>query len=120
MYVKLFSSILDSTIWMEDDHVVRVWLTFLLMCDQEGFVNTPVPAIAQKARVSLDEAIDAIERLESPDRFSRTSQEDGARIVRITEEEALWHIVNYDKYRKIKTEKQRREYHREYMRQYRS
>ena len=29
MYIKLWDDILDSTIWMEEDHVVRVFLTFL-------------------------------------------------------------------------------------------
>ena len=33
MYIKLWDDILDSTVWMEEDHVIRVWLTFLLIAN---------------------------------------------------------------------------------------
>jgi hypothetical protein len=119
VYIKLFRDILDSTIWMEPDYVVRVWLTFLLLSNQEGFVEIPIPALAQRARVTLDEAAQAIERLEKPDPYSRTSAENGARIVRVTDEKTLWHITNREKYAAMRSINQKRAYQREYMRDYR-
>ena len=119
MYIKLFRDLLTSTIWMEEDYVVRVWLTFLLLSNQEGFVECPIPGIAQQARVTLDEAAAAIDRLEKPDPFSRTAKEDGARIVRVTNEKTLWHVVNRESYSAIRSEEQKRAYQREYMKDYR-
>lgn len=119
MYVKLFEDLLDSTIWMEKDHVVRVWLALLLMADSQGFVEIPIPALASRARVGLDECAEAIERLQAPDQFSRTAEEEGRRIIRITEEKTLWKIVNYEYYRAMKSAEQKREYQKRYMRDYR-
>lgn len=119
MYVKLFRDMLDSTLWMQPDHVVRVWLTLLLLADREGFVEVPVPALASRARVSLEHAIESIEVLEAPDEFSRTDEEEGRRILRITEEKTLWKIVNYEFYRKMRTADQKRQYQKMYMRDWR-
>jgi hypothetical protein len=119
MYVKLFQDLLDSTIWMEKDHVVRVWLTLLLLADSEGFVEIPIPALAQRARVGLDECAEAIERLESPDPYSRTGVEEGRRLIRPTTEKTLWQITNYEYYRSMKSIKQKREYQKRYMREWR-
>ena len=120
MFVKLFRSILDSTIWMEEDHVLRIWLVLLLNCDSEGIVKMPIPAMAQRARVTLDQCREALTRLEAPDPDSQSKEEDGKRIVKISEEEPIWFIVNYETYRRIRNEEQRKEYHRNYMREYRA
>lgn len=119
MYVKLFQDLLDSTIWMEKDHVVRVWLTLLLLADSEGYVEIPIPALAQRARVALDECAEAIDRLEAPDPYSRTSAEDGRRLIRVTDERTLWQITNYEYYRSMRSVQQKREYQKRYMREYR-
>lgn len=120
MYVKLFQDLLDSTIWMEKDHVVRVWLTLLLLADSEGFVEIPIPALAQRARVGLDECAEAIDRLEAPDPYSRTGVEEGRRIIRLTDERTLWQITNYEYYRSMKSVQQKREYQKRYMRDWRA
>ena len=120
MYIKLWDDILDSTIWMEEDHVVRVFLTFLLVANWDGFVDMPIPAIAQRARVSIQECIAAIEKLESPDPFSRTKAEEGRRIIRVTEEQTLWHITNFEKRRGLRDEKAKRKHQAAYMRDWRA
>jgi hypothetical protein len=120
MYVKLFDDLLDSTIWMEKDHIVRVWLTLLLLSNSEGFVEMPIPAIASRARVGLDECAEAIARLEAPDPYSRTGLEEGRRILRVTEEKTLWKIVNFEYYRALRSADQKREYQKRYMREYRA
>jgi len=120
MYAKLSVDMLDSTIWMEADHIVRVWITILLLKDMDGFVNKPIPGIAQRARVTMDQCLDAIAKLEAPDPHSRTKTEGGRRIIRITDEETLWWVVNHEKYRSMRNAEQKRAYNREYMRQYRA
>jgi hypothetical protein len=120
MYIKLWDDILDSTIWMEEDHVVRVFLTFLLVANWDGFVDMPIPAIAQRARVSIQECIAAIEKLEAPDPFSRTKAEQGRRIIRVTEEQTLWHITNFEKRRGLRDEKAKRKHQAAYMRDWRA
>jgi len=119
MYVKLFDDLLDSTIWMEKDHVVRVWLALLLLANREGFVEIPIPALASRARVDLDDCAGAIARLESPDPYSRTALEEGRRILRVTADKTLWKIVNYEYYRALRSAEQKRKYQRLYMKDYR-
>ena len=42
-YTKLFSSIITSTIWMEDDKTRILWITLLAMADQHGEVYSSIP-----------------------------------------------------------------------------
>jgi hypothetical protein len=120
MYVKLFRDMLNSTIWMQDDYVVRVWLVFLLMADQDGLVKIPIPALAMRARTTIDNARDAVRYLESPDPDSQSSEEGGRRILRIDDDDPVWFIVNYEKYKKIRNAEDRRAYMKNYMRDYRA
>ena len=41
MYNKLFTKILDSTIWLESDATRLVWITFIAIMDEDGFVALP-------------------------------------------------------------------------------
>lgn len=110
MFVKLYTQVLDSTVWREPNHVLRVFLTLLLVCDREGFVRISIPGLADRAKVSIPECEEAISRLESPDPYSQSREEDGARIIRVGDNgEPLWHLVNYEKYRAIKDQDQERE-----------
>jgi hypothetical protein len=120
MYVKLFRDMLNSTIWMQDDHVVRVWLVFLLMADQDGLVKIPIPALAMRSRTSLEHAREAVQYLESPDPDSQSSEEEGRRILRVHDDDPVWFIVNYEKYKRIRNAEDRREYMRHYMKDYRA
>jgi hypothetical protein len=79
----------------------------------------PIPALASRARVGLDECTEAIARLEAPDPYSRTGIEEGRRILRVTEEKTLWKIVNFEYYRSLRSAEQKREYQKRYMREYR-
>jgi hypothetical protein len=116
-YTKLFSSIVASTIWREPDHVRLVWITMLAISDPWGHVRASLPGLADLARVSIVDAKDAVERLESPDEYSRTKDHEGRRI---EETDGGWFILNFVKHRDAGTEGRRREYMREYMRQKRA
>lgn len=95
-FVKLFSSIIDSTIWREKDTVRIVWITMLAKADKDGLVEASVPGLADAARVTLSDCEDALERLSAPDKYSRTKDNDGRRI---RETEGGWILLNHAKYR---------------------
>jgi hypothetical protein len=111
-YTKLHASILTSTIWLESDHVRIVWITLLALANKEGVVQGSVPGLASVARVPVDKAREAITRLLDPDPDSRSKTEDGRRLEAI---EGGWRLINFDFYRKLHSEEQRREYKRLWM-----
>jgi len=110
MYVKLFSTLIHSTVWREDLHVKVVWITMLAMADDHGDVWASLPGLADAARVSIAQCEEAIVRLAAPDPYSRTKDQEGRRITVI---EGGWHLLNYGKYRELKSAEHRREQNRE-------
>ena len=95
-YTKLFHSILDSSVWQEDDRTRLVWITLLAMADQHGEIQASIPGVAKRAGVPLESAEAAIGKLMAPDRYSRTPDHEGRRIAKI---EGGWEILNHAKYR---------------------
>lgn len=116
-FTKLFSSITESTIWLEPAPTRLVWITMLAMSDRNGFVFGSVPGLAHRARVSLEECRAALATLLGPDNESRTKDHDGRRLAVI---DGGWALLNYEKYRKIQNEEAIRESKREHMRRVRS
>ena len=112
-FTKLFSSITESTVWGESHATRIVWITMLAMADRMGRVSASVPGLANRARVTLEECEHALERFMSPDKYSRTPDNDGRRIEPI---EGGWRLINHSKYREMRDEDARKEYMREYMR----
>lgn len=108
-YVKVWASILSSSIWSEDKATRIVWITFLVMADRQGFVGASVDGIARMANVSVEEAEAAIEVLESPDPRSRSKEDDGRRIVPV---ERGWHVINHSYFRDLVDKETQREYER--------
>lgn len=103
MYVKLFASILDSSIWSEDHATVRLWITMLAMADEHGIVHASLSGLANRARLSITECTAALEVLMSPDPESRTEAFEGRRLERIA---GGWVLLNYTAYREIRTRSQ--------------
>ena len=108
-FTKLFSSILDSTIWREPSPVKIVWVTMLAMCDRRGEIHASLPGLADRARVTMEECQDALRRFMSPDKYSRTKAYDGRRIEEI---DGGWRLLNHEKYRALLSAEERREYNR--------
>ena len=106
MYVKLFSSILESSVWDEAPATRLVWITFLLLADEEGFVKGVESGIARRACVSKQECRVALEVLSAPDIESQDQDHGGRRLEKV---EGGWVVLNYKKYREIRTKKQERE-----------
>jgi hypothetical protein len=105
LYVKLFGSILDSSIWAEDNDTRILWITMLVMADAEGLVIAAPGALAYRARISVAGFKRAIKVLESPDLESKSQDYGGRRVERI---DGGWQILNYQKYREIRTLEQMR------------
>ena len=95
-YTKLFHSILDSSVWQEDDRTRLVWITLLAMADKHGEIQASIPGVAKRAGVPLEAAESAIGKLMAPDRYSRTPDHEGRRIAKI---DGGWEILNHAKYR---------------------
>src|SRR5216117_648729 len=95
-YVKVFGSILDSTIWRESHATRLVWITMLAMAGREGIVDASVPGLADRARVTREECEAALETLSKPDIDSRSQEFEGRRIEKV---DGGWFILNYGKYR---------------------
>lgn len=116
-YTKLFSSIVASTIWREDDKTRIVWITMLAMKDERHVVEASIPGLADLARVSLKECESALEKLSSPDKYSRNQEHQGRRIEKC---EGGWKILNGEYYRQRMSADERREYQKHYHREYRA
>lgn len=105
-YTKLFNSIITSTIWTEDDRTRIVWITMLALSDQHGEIHASVPGLARVAGVGVNDAEVAIEKFLSPDKYSRTPDHDGRRILEI---DGGWMLLNHEKYRKMASKEDAKE-----------
>lgn len=105
-YVKLFGSILDSTVWEATPPIKVVWITMLAMADRDGAVEASVPGLAKRAGVERGECEKAIALFLAPDPDSRTKDQEGRRIEVI---DGGWRLINYEKYRDRATLDQARE-----------
>lgn len=95
-YTKLFSYILDSTVWRLPNEGRLVWITLLAMADRDGEVHASVPGLADRARVDRLYCDQALAMLMAPDPDSRTPDHEGRRIEKI---DGGWRLINHAKYR---------------------
>lgn len=117
MYNKIFTKILDSSIWSESVTTRIVWVTFLAAMDEDGFVQfAGVDNVAARARVSRKQAEAAIAILEAPDADSADPDNDGRRIERV---QGGWLVLNSEKYRQMVTRVVVREQTRDRVRRFR-
>ena len=118
MYNKIFTKILDSSIWLEPNATRIVWITFLAAMDEEGFVQfASIRNVAHRANVSIEDAQSAVASLEGPDPDSGDPHEDGRRIEKV---EGGWTVLNADKHRKIATREHQKALNRERVKRHRS
>ena len=118
MYNKLFTKILDSSIWLESDSTRIVWLTLLSAMDEDGFAQfASVANLAHRARVAPEACAEAVKCLENPDANSADPDHEGRRIERVN---GGWIILNAEKYRLMVTRVIAREQTRERVRRFRA
>lgn len=104
-FAKIFGSILDSSIWDEPAHTRLVWVTMLAMADGNGHVAAAVPGLARRARVTVEQCVDALATLSSPDRYDRSGVDEGRRIRSV---QGGWDIINHRHYREAQSPGARR------------
>lgn len=102
-FVKLYGSILYSTVWLESLPTKVVWISMLALADWEGLVAASIPGLAKIAGVTREECEAAIATLSAPDIDSKTKTHEGRRILEV---DGGWKIINHGKYRDMRTETQ--------------
>ena len=109
-FVKIYSSILDSSIWSEAYPTRLVWIALLAMADAGGVVKAAISGIARRAAVTREECEAALATLMAPDPDDQSGVDDGIRLRKI---EHGWRITNYERYRNGRDPDKRREQNRE-------
>lgn len=89
----------------------------LAMADKNGRIWSSIPGLANRARVSIQEAEEALETFLSPDPYSRTPEHEGRRIEPI---DGGWALLNHAKYRALRDSEERKEYKREWIKERRA
>jgi hypothetical protein len=115
-FTKLFHTILDSSLWQQDDKTRIVWITMLAMMDKNNEVLASVGGLAHRANINREDTEGSIRTFLSPDPDSRSKEYDGKRIEEI---DGGWRILNGDKYRSMCRQADRNEYQRQKQREYR-
>lgn len=109
MYAKVFAQIFDSSI-ADDFRLRHFFMDMLVLADVNGVVDMTPTAIAARTRIPLKDVSVMLATLEQPDPESRTPDHDGRRIAKLDEHRTWgWCILNYDKFRSLASEEQRRE-----------
>jgi hypothetical protein len=101
MYNKLFTKILDSSIWLAPDPHRLVWITLIAAMDEDGnAMFASAGNLAARARVTREQAELAISDFEATDPDSGDPDNEGRRIERFP---GGWHVLNAHKYRDMVT-----------------
>jgi len=121
MYGKLFTQMYDGTLATKGPWQALVtFQQMLILCDKDGVIDMTPEAISRRTTIPIEIIEIGIPALEEVDPASRSPELEGRRIVRLSESrEWGWQIVNYAKYRKIRSEEDRKEYMRNYQKNYR-
>lgn len=118
-WAPIFSKIVDSSLWDEDDHVVKVFLTMLAKKDSDHVVRASAYMIGKWARKTEEEALDALKVLSNPDKRRLEPQPfEGKRIKKIPDGSG-WLILNGQYYEDLMREVNRRVYKARKQREYR-
>lgn len=97
---------------------IVTFTVMIVLADQHGEVDMTPQALSAQTSIPLDIIKRGIRLLEAPDPKSRTPDEEGRRIVRVSDDRDWgWMITNYAHYRAIRSLEERREYMRQYQRE---
>ncbi len=124
MYSKLYKSIFDGSLYGQFE-ALTTFMAMLALADRHGEVDAAPAKIAGCLGCDISLVQEGIKQLEAPDPYSRTPLEDGKRLIPLKDDIGNdrvfgWKIVNYEKYRSIRNEEERRAYKREWDRKNRS
>lgn len=96
-WAPLWSSIVDSSLWMEPDYVCKVFLTMLALKDADHVYRGTAFNLARRSHKEEAEVLDALRILSSPDKKRMETQEFEGRRIKAVEDG--WLILNGAKYR---------------------
>lgn len=118
MYGKLFSQMFDGTLGTKGPWQALVtFQQLIILADAAGEVDMTAEALSRRTTIPLEILLEGIAALEQPDPDSRSPALEGRRIVRLDENRSWgWKVVNYEHYRAIRSQEERRDYMRNYMR----
>ena len=116
-FTKLYSSILDSSIWSEDLCTRVVWISFMAKADKNGMVIAAPDRMASAANVPLSKFKASLQKLMAPDPDSKTPDNEGRRLEKI---QGGWQILNYKLYREMGRAQERKDYLRQKKREERA
>lgn len=120
MYGKIFASMFKGSLYGQWEAIVT-FTVMIVLADQHGDVDMTPEALSAQTSIPLEIIRRGIADLEQPDPESRTPDEEGRRIVRVSDSRNWgWHITNYEHYRQMRSLEERREYMRQYQRSRRS
>lgn len=114
-YSKLHSSLVNSSLWTEPDHVRLLFITLLALCDKDGCVYGSRPGLERAAMLDPDECLEVNpwEVLLGPDKHSsdkmRAPENEGRRIEEIP---GGFRLLNFAYYRGLRNDDDRREQNR--------
>ena len=100
---------INSSVWRQADHTRLVWLTLLSMADNQGFVNSSLPGLADLARVKPVLVEEALAWLGAPDPYWYNQELFGRKIEPYP---GGWVILDYQPLRKKRSADELRETNR--------
>lgn len=96
-WAPLWSGIVRSSIWHEPDYVLKVFLTMMALKDADHVVRLSAFQLADAAKKTEQEVLDALKVLCSPDTKRLEPQPHEGRRIKAVEEG--WLVLNGEKYR---------------------
>jgi hypothetical protein len=115
MYAKLFARIAQSSIMEEEVKTRYVFMMLLAVADDKGDIIGTDIAIARMINIPKSDFVVAIERLKAPDPDSNSPYHEGRRLIP-SDSGRGYTVVNYLTYRAIKSNAEKRDYMKNYMR----
>ena len=117
MYYKSFKHQFTSSI-ARDPMLRVVFNDMCALADRDGNVHMNYEMIAAITKWSVETIMEKIAELMKPDPDSRSKRNDGIRLILINPDRPWgWHVVNYERYRNMRSSNDRRAYMRELMRE---
>ena len=115
-FTKLWANIIHSSIWHEGHDTLRVWIYLLAMVGPDGIAQTSVPDVSARCFIPPDRTREILLKLSEPDLDSRSLNDEGRRIERV---DGGYFVINYQKYREMRDEEERKRQVREAVRRHR-
>lgn len=109
MYSKIFRSIYDGSL-ADDWQALVTFQQFLILADADGVIDMTLAAIHRVTGIPTEILVAGIASLELPDEHSRSPEMQGRRVSKLeSHRDWGWFIVNWRKYRDLKSRDEKRD-----------